>query len=181
MRVSPVLPNAPAVPEQAGQPARLVAESTVLQRLWQGESYGVDTATTFAQLAGRGIRPAPGTAVMLTTLQRPARAALPARSPAVISGRPMMYCVGPGSRNGQRLPPGAPDPEPAARTAAAALNSGPFRYGSAAQTIARMRACARCGIDEIALRAAAAAGHGVDEALNDIREILSEWSIADVC
>ncbi|WP_067892862.1 LLM class flavin-dependent oxidoreductase [Nocardia vaccinii] len=326
MRVSLVLPNAPAVPEQAEQPARLVAESPLLQRLWQGQSYGVDTATTFAHLAGRGIRPALGTAVMLTTLQHPARAALEARSLAVISGQPMMYCVGPGSRNVQRLLRGAPDPAPVAstrrylgdmramlvasdaaarrdhariaeppllysiaapdirigvgvlrpamarvagscadvamswlgtpeyirdhligpmasaaaranrprphlvatlhvavarpgrdarrlahigigghlalehyvstarrcgvavepgnapRAAAAALDSGLFCYGSAAEIAERMRAYARCGIDEIALHiAAVAACHGVGEALNDVREILSEWSIADVC
>ena len=326
MRVSLVLPNAPAVPEQAEQPARLVSESPLLERLWQGQSYGVDTTTTFAHLAGRGIRPALGTGVMLTTLQHPVRAALEARSLAVISGQPVMYCVGPGSRNVQSLLRGSPDHAPVASTrrylddmrstlvaagaatargghardtespllyaiptpevrigvgvlrpamaraagssadvamswlgtpdylrdqlippmesaaaratrprphlvaavhvavarrgrdarrlahigvgghlalahyaatarrcgaavepgndsatAAAALSSGLFVYGSATEIVERMCAYARCGIDEIALHIAAAATcHGVDEALNDVREILSEWSIADV-
>ncbi|WP_040827744.1 LLM class flavin-dependent oxidoreductase [Nocardia jiangxiensis] len=322
MRLSLVLPNAPAVPEQAEQPARLVSESPLLERLWQGQSYGVDTATTFSHLAGRGIRPALGTGVMLTTLQHPVRAALEARSLAVISGQPVMYCVGPGSRNVQSLLRGSPDHAPVASTrrylddmrstlvaavpgdhardtespllyviptpevrigvgvlrpamaevagssadvamswlgtpeylrdqlippmessaaratrprphlvaavhvavarrgrdarrlahlgigghlalahyaatarrcgaavepgndsatAEAALSSGLFVYGSATEIAERMRAYARCGIDEIALHiAAVAACHGVDEALDDVREILSEWSIADV-
>ncbi|MEU1984770.1 LLM class flavin-dependent oxidoreductase [Nocardia sp. NPDC019395] len=103
-----MVPVVPARPEQAESAARLVAESPGLTRLWQGQSYGVDTATTFAYLAGRGLSTALGTCVMITPLQHPVRAALEARSLAVISGAPVMYCVGPGSMSAQRRLAGAP-------------------------------------------------------------------------
>lgn len=108
MRISLVLPVVPAHPEQAESAARSVAESPLLTRLWQGQSYGVDTATTFAYLAGRGLRSAVGTSVMITPLQHPVRAALEARSLAVISEHPVLYCVGPGSPGRQRSLTGAP-------------------------------------------------------------------------
>ena len=98
MDLSLILPLVPAAPEQALPYARLVAEHGRLHRLWQGQSYGVESSATFSYLAGAGIRVPVGLSVLVTPLRHPTQAALEARSLAVLSGHSPLVGFGPASR-----------------------------------------------------------------------------------
>ncbi|MCC3776354.1 LLM class flavin-dependent oxidoreductase [Streptomyces sp. UNOB3_S3] len=93
-----LIPTVPATVEQAVPFARYVAHDSQLSRLWQGQSYGLEPAATFAYLAGAGYPVPAGTCVLVTPLRHPAQAALEARTVAAVTGQPAVMGYGPGSR-----------------------------------------------------------------------------------
>ncbi|PRY11516.1 LLM class flavin-dependent oxidoreductase [Kineococcus rhizosphaerae] len=95
--------------------ARLAA-ATRTQRLWCGQSFGVETHALFAALAGAGHGLQFGSAVALAPLRHPLAAALAARSVAVLSERPYVAAFGPGATGFQRGVRGAPYRSPLAAT-----------------------------------------------------------------
>ncbi|MCA6093596.1 LLM class flavin-dependent oxidoreductase [Streptomyces sp. SCA3-4] len=107
MKLSLLIPTVPATPEQAVPFARQVAQSSQLTRLWQGQSYGLEPAATFAYLAGAGYPVPAGTCVLVTPLRHPAQAALEARTVAAVTGAPAVIGYGPGSRAVQEARLGA--------------------------------------------------------------------------
>lgn len=102
MRLSLLIPTVPGVVEQAVPFARYLAQASQLTRLWQGQSYGLEPAATFAYLAGAGYRGPVGTGVLITPLRHPAQAALEARTMAAVTGHPAIVGYGPGSQTVQR-------------------------------------------------------------------------------
>lgn len=98
MKLSLLIPTVPATVEQAVPFARYVAQNSQLTRLWQGQSYGLEPAATFAYLAGAGYPVAAGTCLLVTPLRHPAQAALEARTVAAVTGQPAVIGYGPGSR-----------------------------------------------------------------------------------
>ncbi|MBS4103837.1 LLM class flavin-dependent oxidoreductase [Tsukamurella paurometabola] len=96
MKISLVAPVVPAHPDQLLGAASLV-QDRLYSRMWQGQSYGIDAIPTFAYLAGKGYRIPYGTAVSVSALTDPRRAAIESRSVAVLSGEPFYLGVGPGS------------------------------------------------------------------------------------
>ncbi|MDT0453383.1 LLM class flavin-dependent oxidoreductase [Streptomyces hesseae] len=107
MRLSLLIPTVPATAEQAVPFARYVAHDSQLSRLWQGQSYGLEPAATFAYLAGAGYPVPAGTCVLVTPLRHPAQAALEARTVAAVTGQPAVMGYGPGSRATQTARLGA--------------------------------------------------------------------------
>ncbi|WP_242640822.1 LLM class flavin-dependent oxidoreductase [Streptomyces kasugaensis] len=117
MRLSLLVPTVPGTVEQAVPFACHVAHDSQLTRLWQGQSYGLEPAATFAYLAGAGYRVPAGTSVLVTPLRHPAQAALEARTVAAATGHPAVIGYGPGSRAVQRARLGAPYGDPVAASA----------------------------------------------------------------
>ncbi|OIK00171.1 LLM class flavin-dependent oxidoreductase [Streptomyces monashensis] len=117
MKLSLLIPTVPATVEQAVPFARQVAHDSQLTRLWQGQSYGLEPAATFAYLAGAGHRVPVGTSVLVTPLRRPAQAALEARTLAAVTGHPAVVGYGPGSRAVQQERLGAAYDDPVAASA----------------------------------------------------------------
>ncbi|MFC4515327.1 LLM class flavin-dependent oxidoreductase [Streptomyces ehimensis] len=107
MKLSLLIPTVPATVEQAVPFARYVAHDSQLSRLWQGQSYGLEPAATFAYLAGAGYPVPAGTCVLVTPLRHPAQAALEARTVAAVTGQPAVMGYGPGSRAAQMARLGA--------------------------------------------------------------------------
>lgn len=106
--LSVVAPSVPAHPHEWDTAAALV-RSTSLHRLWVGQSYGLDSTTMLARLAGRGLAVPCGSSVMVAGLTDPRRAAGEARSIAAMTGHPYLHGIGPGSRAVQhRLRPDEP-------------------------------------------------------------------------
>ncbi|UQA94461.1 LLM class flavin-dependent oxidoreductase [Streptomyces halobius] len=102
MKLSLLIPTVPATVEQAVPFARQVAHGSQLSRLWQGQSYGLEPAATFAYLAGAGYPVPAGTCVLVTPLRHPAQAALEARTVAAVTGHTAIMGYGPGSQVTQR-------------------------------------------------------------------------------
>ncbi|HEX2902524.1 MAG TPA: LLM class flavin-dependent oxidoreductase, partial [Jatrophihabitans sp.] len=106
-RVSVMLPVQPLNLGSVLPFARLAAQ-THSERLWSGQSMGIETHAIFAALAGAGMGLEYGSAVTLMPLRHPYTAALTARSIASLSGRPYISGIGPAAVSMQRRTLGAP-------------------------------------------------------------------------
>ncbi|MHA7961235.1 LLM class flavin-dependent oxidoreductase [Streptomyces sp. L500] len=185
MKLSLLIPTVPATVEQAVPFARYVAHDSQLSRLWQGQSYGLEPAATFAYLAGAGYPVPAGTCVLVTPLRHPAQAALEARTVAAVTGQPAVMGYGPGSRAAQTARLGAPydrpvqaaaefvratrsclaqrwDP-PAARDSGKGGGIGYFHPGEALPPVAHPRV--RLGLGVLRPAMARAAGEVADVAI----------------
>ncbi|MGU3437412.1 LLM class flavin-dependent oxidoreductase [Actinomycetes bacterium M1A6_2h] len=97
-------------------PYARMASATRSERLWSGQSMGIETHAVFAALAGMGTGLQFGSAVSLMPLRHPSLAALEARSIAALSGREYICGIGPGGRSLQRAALGASYGSPLAAT-----------------------------------------------------------------
>ncbi|MGW0519287.1 LLM class flavin-dependent oxidoreductase [Crossiella sp. NPDC003009] len=96
MKTSIILPVMPEHPADLTPFAELVRD-TPADRLWQGQSLGLETHQAFAYLAGQGFQVPVGTSVTLTALRHPYEAAVQARSLARLSGHGMVLGIGTGT------------------------------------------------------------------------------------
>ncbi|MGC4867339.1 LLM class flavin-dependent oxidoreductase [Micromonospora sp. DT53] len=96
MTTSILIPTAPSEADDVLPFAALVA-GTRAERLWQGQTLGIEVHQAFAYAAGHGQRVPVGTSVTLAALRHPFEAALEARSLAAITGHGLVFGVGPGT------------------------------------------------------------------------------------
>ena len=74
-----------------------------LARLWAGQSYGIDSMSMFAYLAGAGVPGPFVSSVSVTALTDARRAAVEAKSIAALTGRSFIHGIGAGSRSVREL------------------------------------------------------------------------------
>jgi alkanesulfonate monooxygenase SsuD/methylene tetrahydromethanopterin reductase-like flavin-dependent oxidoreductase (luciferase family) len=108
----------PVQPSDLGSavPYARLAEATSGQRLWCGQSLGIETHHFFAALAGMGINASFGSCVTLMPMRHPLTAATCARSVAALSGQTYVAGIGPAAAGFQQRMLGAPYPKPIAAT-----------------------------------------------------------------
>jgi alkanesulfonate monooxygenase SsuD/methylene tetrahydromethanopterin reductase-like flavin-dependent oxidoreductase (luciferase family) len=114
-RYSVLLPFVPSRPEHA-VPFAAFVQHRGAYRLWQGQSYSVDSYQVFAYLAAAGFRIPVGTGISLMPLRHPLEAALQARSLAAVTSHPVVAGFSLGPASVQRILRGAPYPSPLAAT-----------------------------------------------------------------